>query len=47
MKNLLHSLQLNLVKLPAVDIRLVLFVITLGMLIIGAGAPDTGGGIVK
>ena len=41
------NLKINLSKLPAVDIRIVLFVITLVMLVVGAGAPDAGGGFIK
>ena len=47
MKNIIREIQLNLHKLPAVDFRLVIFVITLSMFVIGAGAPDAGSGIIK
>jgi hypothetical protein len=47
MKNAITNLKLNLSKLPTVDIRLVVFVITLVMFVVGAGAPDAGGGIIK
>jgi hypothetical protein len=47
MKKIITDLKLNLSKLPTVDIRLVVFVITLVMFVVGAGAPDAGGGIIK
>jgi hypothetical protein len=47
MKNVIRDLKLNLHKLPAVDIRLVIFVVTLVMFVVGAGAPDAGGGFIK
>ena len=47
MKNVIRDLKLNLAKLPTVDLRLVIFVVSLAMFVIGAGAPDAGGGIIK
>jgi hypothetical protein len=47
MKNVIRDLKLTLNKLPAIDIRLVIFVVTLIMFVIGAGAPDAGGTIIR
>lgn len=46
MKNIARDLKLNLSKVSPVDVRLVLFVLTLVLFALGAGAPDAGGGIV-
>jgi hypothetical protein len=46
MKKITRDLNHSLSTVASVDFRLVLFLITLGMFIIGAGAPDAGGGIV-
>jgi hypothetical protein len=46
MKKMTRDLQISFSKVASVDFRLVFFLITLGMLIIGAGAPDAGGSIV-
>ena len=44
MSKITRDLKLRLSKVTAADVRIVLFVLTLGMFIIGAGAPDAGGG---
>ena len=46
MKKITRDLNIKLSKVTSIDFRLVFFLITLGMFIIGAGAPDAGGGIV-
>ena len=46
MKNIARDLKIQISKVSPVDVRLVLFVLTLVLFVLGAGAPDAGGGIV-
>lgn len=45
MKNLKSELVTLVSKMDSQKIRLVMFVITLGLFALAAGAPDGGGGI--
>ena len=46
MKDIACDLKIRLSKVNPVDVRLVLFVLTLVLFVLGAGAPDAGGGFV-
>ena len=46
MKNMMSNLQLTAGQMDGSKARIVMFVLTLVMFVIAAGAPEMGGGIV-
>jgi hypothetical protein len=47
MKNVARDLIVSAGQMDAAKVRLVVFVLTLAMFVLAAGAPDAGGGIVR
>jgi len=47
MKNTARNLYLALASVDSSKTRLVLFVLTVAMFAIAAGAPDAGGGMIR
>jgi hypothetical protein len=46
MKNLVNRVSCFVSKIDRTKIMFVLMIVTLALLVIGAGAPDSGGGII-
>jgi hypothetical protein len=47
MKNVARDLYVAAGQMNGSKVRLVVFVLTLAMFVLAAGAPDAGGGIVR
>ncbi len=45
MNNKLNQLKLNLARIDSRHVRLALVILSLALFVLGAGAPDTGGGL--
>jgi hypothetical protein len=41
----LNQLKLNLARVDSRHVRLALIILSLALFVLGAGAPDTGGGL--
>jgi len=46
MKNLFNRVTSYIAKVDSTKIKFILMIATLALLVIGAGAPDSGGGII-
>jgi hypothetical protein len=46
MKNLFNQVSSFVTRIDSTKIKFVLMIVTLALLVIGAGAPDSGGGII-
>jgi hypothetical protein len=46
MKSLFNQVTSYITKLDSTKIKFILMIVTLALLVIGAGAPDTGGGYI-
>jgi hypothetical protein len=46
MKSLFNQISTYVSRIDSTKVRFILMIVTLALLVIGAGAPDTGGGIV-
>lgn len=47
MKNVTRDLTLAVANMNSQKVRIVMFVITLGMFVLAAGAPEASGGAVR
>lgn len=47
MKNVTRDLYITAAKMDASKVRLVVFVLTLAMFVIAAGAPEAGIGVIR
>jgi hypothetical protein len=46
MKSLFNRISSYVTKLDSTKIKFILMIVTLALLVVGAGAPDSGGGII-
>ena len=46
MKSIFNRISMDVTRIDSTKVKFILMIVTLALLVIGAGAPDTGGTII-